>query len=555
MTRPTPSRAAAAALLLSTALGACGDDGATPTRTDAGRADAGPADLGADDLGADDLGPDDLGPGDAGDVDAAVARVVSVFDVQDVGRATYAPPGTLVRLEGVRVTAVDALREAGLGGVGDVWIQDPAAGLYSGVQVYQPTLVPCAGAASVARGDVVSVEGFTAEFAVPSDTSGETVTELVGALVTCTTPAGTAGALPADAVLASPGFLGTPATAEPYEGVPVVLTGVDALALPDMFGAFPVTGEVLVDDALYAHPVSRRDRFLRLAGLVHYTFGAVRLFPRDAADILLDAPRPLEDLGGAWACADRADSDGDTLVDCADPDCSRSAFCVASPTRLRVQDVQDPAAALHPAIGARVVLEGPLVVTAIDAFAEAGGTGSVGSVYVQDVAAASPAFSGVMVFLPTSIGCDERPLAVGDQVFVAGRYEEYAGDPPDTSVGTLTEIVGGTVACVSAGPVPAPVLVADPAILAGNTPREAGTGEPYEGVLVELRGLDVTSAPGPFGEWRVQSVLRVDDDLHAATPAPASGERIGSLVGVRLLGERQLPARAPQRGRRRARPA
>jgi hypothetical protein len=530
-----------AALALASSQVACISEGNTPARTDAGRPDAdspdlGPGDagiddLGADDLGADDLGVDDLGAADAGAMDAAVARSASVYDVQDPSRATFAPPGTLVRIAGVRITAVDTLMEAGLGGVGDVWIQEPAAGLFSGVQVYQPTLVPCAGASAIARGDVVTVEGFTTEFAVPSDTSGETVTELVGALVTCTTPAASAGALPVETALAS-SLLGTPASAEPYEGLPVVLTGLDALALPDMFGAFPVTGELLVDDALYAHPVSRRDRFLRLAGLVHYTFGTVRLFPRDAADILLDAPRPLEDLAGAWACTDRVDSDGDTLVDCADPDCSRSPFCVGAPARVRVQDVQDATSPAHPAPGARVVLEGPLVVTAVDTYAEAGGTGSTGSVHVQDVAAASPAFSGILVFVPTILRCDGAPLAVGDQVVVVGRYEEYAGDPPDATIGTLTEITAGTVACVSSGPAPSPALVADSADLAGNTPREGGTGEPWEGVLVEVRGLDVVSAPGPFGEWRVQGGLRVDDDLHAASPAPAMGERLGSLVGV-----------------------
>jgi hypothetical protein len=529
-------RVALVALALAVVHTGCIAEGTTAMRTDAGRADAAPADLGpvdanVDDLGADDLGTEDLGVVDAGAMDAAVARTASIYDVQDATRASYAPAGTLVRIENVRVTAVDALMEAGLGGVGDVWIQEPAAGTFSGVQVYQPTLVPCAGASTVARGDVVTVEGFTTEFAVPSDTTGETVTEIVGALVTCTTPASSAGPLPVEAAIAV-SALATPASAEPYEGVPVVLTGLDALALPDMFGAFPVTGELLVDDALYAHPVSRRDRFLRLAGLVHYTFGEVRLFPRDAADILLDAPRPLEDLVGAWACADRADSDGDTLVDCADPDCSRSPFCIGAPARVRVQDVQDASSAAHPAVGARVVLEGPLVVTAVDTYAEAGGTGSTGSVHVQDVAAASPAYAGVLVVVPTGIGCDERPITVGDQVFVVGRYEEYAGDPPDATVGTLTEITAGTVACVSSGPAPAPVRVADAAVLAGNTPREAGTGEPYEGVLVEVRGVDVVSAPGPFGEWRVQGALRVDDDLHAASPAPAMGDRLGSLVGV-----------------------
>lgn len=510
------SLATVTSFLLVFALGACGGGSSPPVRADAGPADLGPLDASPSDADASDAGP----------------TAVTVYDVQDESRATYVPAGTLVRIEGVRITAIDTLAEAGVGGTGDVWIEESAAGFFSGVQVYQPTVVPCGAATSLGRGDVVTVEGFTTEFAVPSDTTGDTVTELIGALVTCTTPAAAAGALPVPRAVPDSTVLALAATAEAYEGVPVVLTNVDALELADMFGSFAVSGEVLVDDSLYAHPVSRRDRFLELTGIVHYTFGRVRLLPRDAADIVLDVPRPLEDLAGAWACADGVDSDGDSLADCLDPDCSRSAFCVGSPLHVRVQDVQDVSSAAHPAAGARVVLAGPLVVTAVDAYAEAGGTGTVGNVYVQDMSAASAAYSGVRVFLPTALGCGSAPLAVGDQVYVAGRYEEYAGDPPDVTVGTLSELTAATVSCVSAGSLPSPIVIADPATLAGITPLEGGTGEPYEGVLVELRGLDVTAAPGPFGEWRVTGDLRVDDDLYATTPAPASGERLGMLVGV-----------------------
>jgi hypothetical protein len=524
-----------AALLFTAPLLACGGTDRPPGTVDAGTLDGGNLDLGEVDAAA----PFDGAPVDADTTpdatvsDGGPATTVTIYDVQDESRATFVPAGTLVHLEGVRITAIDTLMEAGLGGVGDLWIQESAAGLFSGVQIYQPTtVVPCGAALTLARGDVVTVDALTTEFAVPSDVSGDTVTELIGALVTCTTPAATAGALPVPLAITDPTVLAAAATAEGYEGVPVVLTGVDALELADLFGSFAVSGEVLVDDALYAHPVSRRDRFLQLTGVVHYVFDRVRIFPRDAADLVLGPPRPLEDLAGAWACTDGTDSDSDALVDCADPDCSRSAFCVGSPVRVRVQDVQDASSAAHPAEGARVVLAGPLVVTAVDGFAEAGGSGTVGNVYVQDVAAASAAYSGVVVFLPTTLGCGAAPLAVGDQVYVAGRYEEYAGDPPDVTVGTLTEIVAGTIVCVSAGAVPAPILIADSATLAGDTPREAGTGEPYEGVLVEVRGRDVIAAPGPFGEWRVDGELRVDDDLYAATPAPASGERLGRLIGV-----------------------
>jgi hypothetical protein len=203
-----------------------------------------------------------------------------------------------------------------------------------------------------------------------------------------------------------------------------------------------------------------------------------------------------------------------------------------APRRVRVQDLQDPRTSGRPATGTRVQLAGPLVVTAVDTFAEPGsGMAATGNVFVQDTAAPSAEYSGIFVFQPTVEGCGGEALRVGDQVYVAGRYEEYApGTPPDTSSGTLTELASAFVACASRGAEPAATVIADPATLAGNTPPEMGSGEPYEGVLVEVRGVTVTMPAGMFGEFRVTGDLRVDDDLYRITPM--TGTRFSRLAGV-----------------------
>lgn len=461
--------------------------------------------------------PGDGGGGDGGGDGGR--GPVSIFAIQDESRADHVAAGAVVRIEGVILAAVDAFEENGdtLGDVGDVWIADPAGGPFSGLHVYEPEHVGCAGA-PLAPGAVVNVEGTVQEFAVPSDMSGRTVTQLAMARVTCVTAGGSSGVVPE--VLADASVLTDDAIAEQWEGVLVELSNVEASTDPDRFGTFSLRVGPAVDDDLYRHEGSRRDRFTTLRGIHHYMFGRWALYPRAAADVALGTPRMVEDESGAWGCADGADSDGDLAVDCADSDCVGSPLCAG--TRVRVQDVQDLGSAMHPAVSTDVILAGPLVVTAVDTFAEMVGEPYTGTIVVQDGAAADPRFSGIHVFLPTIEACGAS-LAVGDRVYVAGRYVEYAA-PGDTG-GALTEIIEGFVSCQAPGAPLAPARIAAPSDLSA-----AATAEPFEGVLVDVVDVSVTMPAGMFGRFQVSGGVFVDDDFYRVSVA--MGDRFARLAGV-----------------------
>jgi hypothetical protein len=457
---------------------------------------------------------------DAGSSEDAptIAPVATIFQIQDPASAGHVATGARVRVVGARVAAVDSFEEngAGMGHRTDVWIADPAGGPFSGVHVYMPTHVPC-GAGALAPGDVVDVEGMIQEFAVPSDGSGRTVTQLVGGTVTCTSAG---GAPPSAELLTDPTVLMADETAEPWEGVLVEVAGVEATADPDTFGTQALRTTAPIDDDLYRHPGSRRDRFTTLRGIFHYMFGRWALLPRQSADVVLGTPRVLEDEAGAWGCGEGEDSDADGAIDCADADCAGSLFCRG--TTHRVTEIQDAAHPMHPAADTAVALIGPLVVTSIDTRAEMAGAGYVGTVVVQDPGAADPRHSGIHVFVPTIEPCGAA-LALGDRVYVAGRYEEYA-EAGDTR-GTLTEITGGIVSCRMPGTPLDPTRIATPSDLAS-----AATAEPWEGVLVDIANVDVTMAAGMFGRIQVSGGVFVDDDVYAFTVMLA--DRLARVAGI-----------------------
>lgn len=474
-----------------------------------------------------DTGTHDTGMGDGGapeadggalDVpalDAGSAALATIPQVQDPASPGHILPGARVRIEGAVLAAVDAFEEngAGMGNLNDVWIADAAGGPFSGLHVYMATHVPCAGSDVLRLGDRVDVEGAVQEFAVPSDGSGRTVTQLIGATVTCTA----AGAAPTAVTVADPAALTTDDTAEAYEGMLVEIAAVEASAAPDRFGTQPLRVGPPIDDDLYAHPGTARDRFLTARGIFHYMFGRWELLPRAATDLGLDTPRDLEDGAGAWGCADGDDSDGDVAIDCADADCAGSPFCAG--VTVSVQQLQDATAAGHPASATNVALRGPLVVTSIDGYAEMTGAGYVGTIVVQDASATDPRFSGVHVYVPTVEACGGS-LALGDQVYVAGRYEEYA-EAGDT--GTLTEIRSGFVSCRTSGTPLVPTAIA-------TTELAPAAAEPWEGVLVSIADVDVITAPGSFGRFSVTGDIAVDDDVFRA---PITlGDHLARLAGV-----------------------
>lgn len=463
---------------------------------------------------------------DGGPIDAATVgdtgttyTTVTIPQIQNAGAAGHVPVGAGVRVVGVLVTAVDTFEEngAGHGRTSDVWVADPAGGPWSGVQVVMPSVTTCAGQTMLGLGDTVDLEGVVREDADPTDGSGRSVTQIIDATITCRTHGDGTG--PAAAPIADATTLANDAMAEPWEGVVIQLSSIDAIGATDTMGSQTLRNAPPMDDDLFHYVGTRRDHFDAIRGVFTYEIGRWELLPRAMSDVVPGTPRMIEDGAGAWACADGADSDADGAIDCADVDCVGSAFCAGA--TITVQDLQDTTHAAHPTVGAAIALVGPLTVTSIDAFAEMTGAGYLGSVVVQDASATDPRFSGVHVFVPRVEACGTA-LALGDQVYVAGTYAEYAATGDS---GTRTEIDNGIVSCRTAGTALAPTAIAMPASLAA-----AATAEPYEGVLVSIGGVSVTMPAGTYGRFQVTGGVYVDDDVYRATVA--NGDALSAVIGV-----------------------
>lgn len=469
------------------------------------------------------------GSGDGGSADTTLTgdggdggggfTTVTVPQIQNPAATGHVPVGAQVRVVGALVTAVDTFEENGaaMGRTSDVWIADPAGGEWSGVQIVAPSVTTCAGATMLGRGDVVDIQGTVRENADPSDGSGRTVTQIFSATITCRAAGDGVG--PRAAPITDASVLTADTTAEPWEGVVVQLTAIDANGTTDTMGSQPLRDAPPIDDDLYRNAGTRRDHFNTIAGVFTYEIGRWELLPRSASDIVLGTPRMIEDGAGAWACADGADSDGDSAIDCADADCTGSLFCRGA--TITVQDLQDTTHTAHPAVGADVALVGPLTVTSIDSYAEMTGPGYIGTIVVQDARATDPRHSGVHVFVPRVEACGGA-LALGDQVYVAGQYAEYEATG-DTA--TRTELDNGIVSCRALGAALTPTPIAAPGDLAA-----AATAEPYEGVLVSLGGVSVTMPAGTYGRFQVTGGVYVDDDVYRATVA--NGDALSAVIGV-----------------------
>src|SRR4051812_7854164 len=109
-------------------------------------------------------GGDDVAPPDGAGSNAQT----TIYDVQNAAMTA----GTKVSLKGVIVTAIDNYG----GKKGDFWVQEADGGEYSGVHVYG---APVDQVGALALGDIVDISGAQkAEFALSTDTSGDTLTEL-----------------------------------------------------------------------------------------------------------------------------------------------------------------------------------------------------------------------------------------------------------------------------------------------------------------------------------------------------------------------------------------
>lgn len=297
---------------------------------------------------------DDTNTGDDAGPDAPGGSV-RIQDVQNDSMAA----GTPVALSGVVVTAIDAYGAK----TGDIWVQDPAGGPFSGIHVFG---APLTAVSSLAVGDIVNIAGAQKdEFALTSDTSGRTITELkaVSGGMMSVTKTGS-GAVPAPVVVDALA-IGQKATQaerdaewEKWEGVLVTVNNISVLSAVSQIGGttpdpllkkFDVTGQLVLESALSAFPTTGLGKNACLAsatGVVDYFFDYL-LYQRATTDVMTGGTGcPAAEM--AAACLDTIDNDGNGFSDCADNNCVTSQATCRATTTISALQATTPTGGIEP---------------------------------------------------------------------------------------------------------------------------------------------------------------------------------------------------------------
>ncbi|MFH1812016.1 MAG: hypothetical protein ABIJ09_24975 [Pseudomonadota bacterium] len=240
-------------------------------------------------------GDDDAGGYDAGRRDAAIddggnPNRLKVKDLQDSTSPRFPGAEAQVALTDLVVSSQMFSVSSALEGF---FVSDAEGGAFSGILVTVAT-----GEVTVARNDLVDVEGTLVEFTGQTGNTG-TETQLEATHVTVRGTGSVA------ATVANAADLVADATAEAWEGVLVRVEGVSTVLFPDgslvSFGQFQVTGGALVDDQLFEYVPGAQEVFTSITGVLRYTYyGDYVLMPRDAADVVsLSGARVITDSSPA----------------------------------------------------------------------------------------------------------------------------------------------------------------------------------------------------------------------------------------------------------------
>lgn len=461
--------------------------------------------------------------------------------IQDVQSDTMAP-GTAVELHGVIVTAVDTFGSR----TGDLWVQEPGGGAFSGVHVFGAQLSQVA---SLVPGDIVDITGAVkSEFAISSDTSGRTVTEIQkpsGGMMTVT-KTGT-GSVPTPMVVDALA-IGQKATQaardaewEKWEGVLITVTNVSALAAPacitsagvctdPTFQSFGITGVAKAESSLAAFPtpaVKSGDCFASVTGVEDYVFDYL-IFPRTTAEMVTGGTGcPTREIatGPSNFCIDGSDNDGNGFKDCTDLGCEVGPGAWLGTSCASGDIMCGCSANLAAGMSANKVntgTTGPVVLNNVYVTA----VGPKGFWIADNTTSASN--GGVFVFSNAA-----PTVMVGQQL---DRVQGLAGPfNGSRAAGTksVVEITSPTVgSAVSGGAAFTPISGTPVSTLADLT-----NGEPFAGSLVQLQNLKVKAVVNTHQVTLVDNsnitITMADGALpnFGATP-PAVGDCYTTLIGV-----------------------
>ncbi len=439
----------------------------------------------------------DSGSGDdVTNPDAAIDSATAGTTIQEVQSDTMAP-GTPVELKGKVVTAIDNFGAR----KGNFWIGEEGGGEFSGVLVFG---APVEQVALLAVGDKVDISGAEkTEFALVSDTSGRTTTELqpvTGGAMTVT-KVGT-GTVPAPHVIPTSVLLGTDVAArdaeiEKWEGVltrvenVAVVGGISQIggAMPDpTFREFVINGALHIDSSLAAIPsvndgggatdlVRAGDCLASVTGVGDYFF-SYKILPRATADIVT----------GGTGCP--------------------------APQNPTVENIQSGAVPANTVVSLQNVY-----VTAI-AFNKK-------NFWVSDSLTAAPN-NGVYVFRGSAAAVLPAEIVVGAKVNVSGTTQEFAGsDGGDT----LTEISSNPSVTFVAAPTGPTVPLTGVSVATLST----APNEQYESVLVKLTNIRVTTdvpTAAPFQRTMTDGTTTFISTGDIMNRPEATGTCFTTIVGI-----------------------
>ncbi len=436
--------------------------------------------------------------GDDTPIDAPPGGVSTIMEIQNDAMA----PGTMVEVRDVIVTAIDSYGAR----TGDMWVQDPAGGPYSGIKVFG---VKTEEIAVLMPGDIVTITNAEKdEFALSSDMSGKTVTELKGAAGGKMTVTKTSsGALPVPAMVDALAIGRMAAEAdrdaewEKWEGVLIkvvnarqqnAIRGFSDMEVDQK--EFTITGDARVQSAMAPLPMTAAasDCYMSITGLGDYFFEW--LVQPTATDQLVSGGTTCAPLEEGAACTDGMDNDGNVFADCMDRNCQATEPSCS--TVATIADVQAGTAT---------------------------GTVTINDVYVTGISFSkkhlwvsqsltAAANEGIYVFRGTTAAVLPMNIEIGAKVNVVGTAQENNDDMDGT---TITQLTSATVTFVAAPTTPpVPVVGQNAAALSVEA-----TGEPYESVLVTLTNVKVTTL-GNAGNFFVGTatqsgtMFKFDDDMY-----------------------------------------
>jgi hypothetical protein len=471
--------------------------------------------------------------------------------IQDIQNDAM-PSGTEVTVRGVVVTAIDNYG----GKKGDIWVEEPEGGQYSGVHVYG---APLDQVAALHVGDVVDITGAVKDDFHYNGTNGMggfedgyAITELKpvdGGEMTVTATGGNMPITPdvvnALAIGQLTDYVARDAEWEKWEGVLIKVNNVRAETSDKCVGStcsdstlhsFDIVGGAIVESGLGPMPtpkVAADDCLGSVTGVLDYFFD-YQILPRDIDGdgttedfVVANGTCPTEDQ--AATCGDGTDNDGDGFADCEDNDCILAlATCHPVTTINALQTGTLPTGGIE--------LQNVYVASLSK---PSGSTPTPKNMWVQSSTTAA-ASEGLYVF---GDGSSLAAFTPGTRVNIIGKVTEFNDM---TGTGTLTELKAMDITAGTSG-TSTLTPVTNQTVAAINTDN---TGEPYESVLVTLTDVKVTTLGVPCAQGQqppacnygvgvaeqtvnggtaVKTAFRTDDDINVLGPA---GTCYASVKGI-----------------------